>query len=109
MPVGERGILLSGGQRQAIALARTMLSHPKILFLDEPTSSMDLASERQLIAHLSTSLQPEHTVLIATHRHSLLSLVRRLIVIDNGRIRADGPRDEVLAQLSGSNKNVPGQ
>jgi ATP-binding cassette, subfamily C, bacterial LapB len=106
MPVGERGILLSGGQRQAIALARTMISEPKILFLDEPTSSMDLASERQLISHLSTSLGPEHTVLIATHRYSLLSLVTRLIVIDNGRIRADGPRDQVMAQLQAGGKNV---
>ncbi len=109
MPVGERGILLSGGQRQAIALARTMLSRPHILFLDEPTSSMDLASERQLIGHLAASLTPEHTVLIATHRHSLLSLVTRLIVIDNGHIRADGPRDAVLAQLQTGGKNDAAQ
>lgn len=99
MPVGERGNLLSGGQRQAIALARAMLTNPKILFLDEPSSSMDLATERQLIDHLAKSLAPDHTVLIATHRHSLLALVSRLIVIDNGRIIADGPRDAVLAQL----------
>jgi ATP-binding cassette subfamily C protein LapB len=99
MPVGERGFLLSGGQRQAIALARTMLVNPKVLFLDEPSSSMDLATERQLIGHLSKSLAPEHTVLIATHRFSLLKLVSRIIVLDNGRIAADGPRDAVLAQL----------
>jgi ATP-binding cassette subfamily C protein LapB len=99
MPVGERGFLLSGGQRQAVALARTMLINPKILFLDEPSSSMDLATERQLIGHLSRSLAPEHTVLIATHRFSLLNLVTRIIVVDNGRIAADGPRDAVLAQL----------
>lgn len=99
MPVGERGFLLSGGQRQAVALARTMLINPKILFLDEPSSSMDLATERQLIGHLSRSLAPEHTVLIATHRYSLLNLVTRIIVVDNGRIAADGPRDQVLAQL----------
>ncbi|UJQ95778.1 type I secretion system permease/ATPase [Mariluticola halotolerans] len=99
MPVGERGVLLSGGQRQAIALARTMLTNPKILFLDEPSSSMDMATERQLIGNLSRSLAPEHTVLIATHRFSLLNLVNRLIVLDNGRIAADGPRDAVLAQL----------
>lgn len=99
LPVGERGALLSGGQRQAIALARTMLVKPTILFLDEPSSSMDLATERQLITHLSSSLAPEHTVLIATHRHSLLSLVTRLLVIESGRIVADGPRDAVLEQL----------
>ena len=99
MPVGERGALLSGGQRQAIALARTMLVKPTILFLDEPSSSMDLATEKQLISHLSASLAPEHTVLIATHRHSLLSLVSRLLVIENGRIVADGSRDAVLNTL----------
>lgn len=99
MPTGERGALLSGGQRQAIALARTMLIKPTILFLDEPSSSMDLATERQLIGHLSASLAPEHTVIIATHRYSLLSLVTRLIVVDQGRVVADGPRDNVLQQL----------
>jgi ATP-binding cassette subfamily C protein LapB len=99
LPVGERGSLLSGGQRQTIALARTMLVRPTILFLDEPSSSMDLATERQLITHLSASLASHHTVIIATHRHSLLSLVTRLLVIDNGRIVADGPREAVLQQL----------
>lgn len=105
MPVGERGILLSGGQRQAVALARTFLVDPKILFLDEPSSSMDLATERQLIKHLEAGLTPDQTVLIATHRYSLLSLVTRLMVIDNGRLVADGPRDDVLAQLKARGEN----
>ncbi|HWV02037.1 MAG TPA: type I secretion system permease/ATPase [Devosia sp.] len=99
MPVGERGHLLSGGQRQAVALARTLLVNPRVLFLDEPSSSMDLATERQLIGHLSQSLEDDHTVLIATHRFSLLKLVTRIIVLDNGRVAADGERDAVLAQL----------
>ena len=99
MQVGERGVLLSGGQRQAIALARAMLVEPKIMFLDEPSSSMDLATERQLIKHLEGSLMPDQTVLIATHRYSLLSLVTRLMVIDNGKLVADGPKDKVLEQL----------
>lgn len=99
MQVGERGVLLSGGQRQAVALARTMLVEPKILFLDEPSSSMDLATERQLIANLQASLMPEQTVIVATHRYSVLSLVSRLIVLDNGRMVADGPRDQVLESL----------
>ena len=99
MPVGERGHLLSGGQRQAVALARTMLVDPRVLFLDEPSSSMDLATERQLIGHLSKSLEADHTVLIATHRFSLLRLVTRIIVLDNGRVAADGERDTILAQL----------
>lgn len=99
MPVGERGALLSGGQRQAIALARAMLVEPKVMFLDEPSSSMDLATERHLIKQLEQSLMPDQTVLIATHRFSLLSLVTRLLVIDNGKLVADGPKDAVLAQL----------
>lgn len=99
MPVGERGFLLSGGQRQAVALARTMLVNPRVLFLDEPSSSMDLATERQLIGNLSRALAPDHTVLIATHRFSLLKLVTRIIALDNGRIITDGERDAVLAQL----------
>ena len=99
MQVGERGVMLSGGQRQAVALARTLLAEPKILFLDEPSSSMDLATERQLIAHLEESLKPEHTALIATHRFSLLKLVDRIMVVDQGKIVADGPRDAVLQQL----------
>jgi ATP-binding cassette subfamily C protein LapB len=106
MPVGERGILLSGGQRQAVALARTLLVDPRILFLDEPSSSMDLATERQLIAQLDASLTPDQTVLIATHRYSLLSLVTRLMVIDNGRLVADGPKDEVLAALKARGENA---
>jgi ATP-binding cassette, subfamily C, bacterial LapB len=99
MPVGERGRLLSGGQRQAVALARTLLVNPKILFLDEPSSSMDLATERQLIGHLGQALRPDATVIIATHRFSLLKLVTRIIVVDNGKIVADGERDAILAQL----------
>jgi ATP-binding cassette, subfamily C, bacterial LapB len=106
MPVGERGYLLSGGQRQAIALARTFLVEPKILFLDEPSSSMDLATERQLISRIEASLTPEQTVLIATHRFSLLSLVDRLIVLDNGRIIADGAKEAVLAQLKARGENA---
>lgn len=102
MPVGERGALLSGGQRQTIALARAMLADPKILFLDEPSSSMDLATERELIAKLSNSLTDDHTVIIATHRFSLLKLVSRIIVLDNGHIVADGPRDAVLQKLRAS-------
>jgi len=88
-----------GTGEQAVALARTMLVNPRVLFLDEPSSSMDLATERQLIGHLSQSLEDDHTVLIATHRFSLLKLVSRIIVLDNGRIAADGERDAVLAQL----------
>jgi ATP-binding cassette, subfamily C, bacterial LapB len=99
MPVGERGRNLSTGQRQAVAIARAFLIQPKILFLDEPSSSMDLATERLFLARLQESMPREQTLLIATHRFSMLALVDRLIVVEAGRIAADGPKDEVLAAL----------
>lgn len=101
MPVGERGSALSGGQRQSIALARVLIEKPNILVLDEPTSSMDIQSERRLLTLLRDAIAPDQTVLIATHRQSMLELVDRLIVIDQGRIAADGKRDDVLKALAG--------
>lgn len=100
LPVGERGEGLSGGQRQAVALARALLKRPSILVLDEPTSSMDTATERHVIDHLPDFMR-DKTIVLITHRTSLLQLVDRLIVLDRGRIVADGPRQEVLEQLSG--------
>lgn len=97
-PVGERGQLLSGGQRQAVLLARALLLDPPILVLDEPTSAMDNASEEALKARLHTWVQGK-TVLLITHRTSMLSLVDRLIVLDNGQIMADGPKDSVIDAL----------
>ncbi|MCW0002331.1 type I secretion system permease/ATPase [Pararhizobium sp. YC-54] len=99
MPVGERGAQLSGGQRQAVAIARILLRKPKVVFLDEPSGAMDLASERELIEKLSTVFGTDVTVLISTHRHSMLQLTDRLLVLDRGRIVADGPKAEVIAQL----------
>ena len=99
MPVGERGRLLSTGQRQAVALARAFLIRPRILFLDEPSSSMDFATERTFLQRLSASMPADQTVLVATHRFSLLALVDRLLVVENGRLVADGPKDAVLAAL----------
>ena len=92
--VGERGEALSGGQRQAIAIARALLLDPPILILDEPTSFMDNAAEARLKARLAEQLAGR-TLLLITHRASLLSLVDRLIVLDAGRLVADGPREEV--------------
>ena len=102
MPVGERGSRLSGGQRQAVAIARLLLRQPKIVFLDEPSSSMDLASERELISRLEPAFDESTTLIIATHRHSMLALVNRLIVIDQGKVVADGPKDAVISQLQGT-------
>ncbi|CDZ56243.1 type I secretion system permease/ATPase [Neorhizobium galegae] len=99
MPVGERGSNLSSGQKQALAIARLLLTKPKIVFLDEPSGAMDLASERHLLAKLSTAFSRETTLLIATHRFSMLELCDRLVVIDKGRIVADGPKAAVLEAM----------
>jgi ATP-binding cassette subfamily C protein LapB len=98
MQVGERGECLSGGQRQAVALARALLLEPPVLLLDEPTSSMDNATEGRLKEALRDYI-PGRTLLIITHRASLLDLVERLVVLDRGRVVADGPRDEILEAL----------
>ncbi|MFL6745952.1 MAG: type I secretion system permease/ATPase [Sphingomicrobium sp.] len=100
LPVGERGSRLSGGQRALLVLARALVSPSKMLFLDEPTGSMDTQTELYFIEHLKTALAPDQSLVVATHRHNMLSILTRLIVIDNGKILADGPRDEVLKHLS---------
>lgn len=97
--VGERGSHLSGGQRQAVALARALLRDPPILLLDEPTSAMDNSAENRFKQQLQAIL-PGKTLLLVTHRTSLLSLVDRLIVLDGGKLVADGPKDEVLKALA---------
>jgi ATP-binding cassette subfamily C protein LapB len=106
MPVGERGKGLSGGQRQAVALARMLLRDPEVLFLDEPSSSMDSATEERLVKQLSAWAGPNRTIIVCTHRGLFLTLVSRLIVLDGGKIVADGPRDQVLAMLN-RNKTEP--
>ncbi len=104
LPVGERGSRLSGGQRALLVLARALVSPSKILFLDEPTGSMDTQTELYFIEHLKTGLAPDQALVVATHRHNMLSIVSRLIVIDGGKILADGPRDEVLKHLTDAAK-----
>nr|WP_267955277.1 type I secretion system permease/ATPase [Halomonas ethanolica] len=98
LQVGERGQMLSGGQRQAVAIARAMVHDPQILLLDEPTSSMDHASEEAFKANLKQYGEGK-TLIVVTHRTSLLSLVDRIIVIDAGKVVADGPRDKVVEAL----------
>jgi ATP-binding cassette subfamily C protein LapB len=100
LPVGERGSLLSGGQRSLLVLARALVTPSKLLYLDEPTGSMDTQTEMYFIEHLKTALAPDQALLVSTHRHNMLSIVNRLIVIDAGKIIADGPRDEVLKNLT---------
>ncbi|MDX6750860.1 type I secretion system permease/ATPase [Geminicoccaceae bacterium 1502E] len=98
--VGERGELLSGGQRQAVAIARAVLLEPPILVLDEPTSAMDNGAEARFMARMAKEI-PGRTLLLVTHRASLLALVDRLIVMDGGRLVADGPKERVLKALAG--------
>jgi len=100
LPVGERGSRLSGGQRSLLVLARALVTPSKLLFLDEPTGSMDTQTEMYFIEHLKTALAPDQTLIVSTHRHNMLSIINRLIVIDAGKIIADGPRDEVMNHLS---------
>lgn len=98
MPISERGESLSGGQRQAIAIARAVLLDPPVLLLDEPTSAMDHTSEAQLKERIRHFAQHK-TMIVVTHRSSLMDLADRIIVMDAGKIVADGPRDAVIAAL----------
>lgn len=98
MLIGERGESLSGGQRQAVGIARAVLNDAPILLLDEPSSAMDHQSEDILKARLRR-FTTSKTVILVTHRTSLLELVDRLIVIDNGQIMADGPKAQVVEAL----------
>lgn len=93
--LADRGESLSGGQRQAIAMARALTGSPPLLVFDEPTSAMDVQTEARLIKRLAVELA-DRTLLLITHRPPMLRLVDRVIIMDGGRIVADGPRDEVL-------------
>jgi ATP-binding cassette subfamily C protein LapB len=107
-PVGEMGQSLSGGQRQLVALARSLLLNPQVLLLDEPTSGMDMQTERLFLQRLEVATQGR-TVVIVTHRFSVLEQIDRLIVVDSGQIVADGPKDEVLRALQANNSPAPGK
>jgi ATP-binding cassette, subfamily C, bacterial LapB len=95
---GERGRNLSGGQRGFLVLARALASPSKLLFLDEPTGAMDMRTEKAFVEKLGSALFPGQTLIVSTHRHAVLALCDRLIVMDRGRIVADGPRDQIMAQ-----------
>ncbi|MFU2114967.1 type I secretion system permease/ATPase [[Pasteurella] aerogenes] len=98
MPLGENGLGLSGGQKQLVALARLTLRDPRVVLLDEPTSDLDQGSEikaLQSLAHWAKN----RTMIVVTHRPQVLQIVNRIIVMDNGKVIMDGPRDAVLARL----------
>jgi ATP-binding cassette subfamily C protein LapB len=98
MHIGERGSGLSGGQRQGVSIARAMLGNPRVLIMDEPSNSMDNVTEMQLKSQLKEYAQ-DKTFILITHKASMLDIVDRLIVLDNGRVIADGEKNEVIAAL----------
>jgi ATP-binding cassette subfamily C protein LapB len=99
MPVGERGEALSGGQRQTVALARALITDPPILVLDEPTHAMDHSAEERLKTQMQTELAGK-TIIIITHRESLLSVINTLVVMDSGKVVAVGPKELVLKAIA---------
>jgi len=98
MLVGERGESLSGGQRQGVAIARAVINDPPILLLDEPTSSMDYSSEEDIKRRLIDYAR-DKTVVLVSHRTSMLDMAQRIIVMDGGKIMADGPKEQVVNAL----------
>ena len=100
MPVGERGAFLSGGQRQSIAIARAILQNYPIVLFDEPTSAMDSSTETQFIKNIKEYLKGK-TMVLVTHKTSLLSLVDHIVVMEDGKSVLSGTKDEVIEKLSG--------
>jgi ATP-binding cassette subfamily C protein LapB len=100
LPVGEGGGLLSGGQRQLVALARCLITRPQIMLLDEPTSSMDAQSEAAFLRQLKGACVG-CTLVVVTHRPAVLELIDRIVVVDQGRVVMDGPKAAVLNALAG--------
>ncbi|HHC7386039.1 TPA: ATP-binding cassette domain-containing protein, partial [Vibrio parahaemolyticus] len=95
---GEGGAMLSGGQRQAVTIARAFLGRPPVLLMDEPTSAMDNRSEMH-IKHQLAQLKPSETLILITHKTSMLDIVDRVIVMEKGSVIADGPKSQVLNDL----------
>ncbi|RUM64121.1 MAG: type I secretion system permease/ATPase [Sulfurimonas sp.] len=100
MPIGEQGYGLSGGQRQSVTIARAFVNDAAIIMLDEPSNAMDSSTEQLLLSRLSEEIQGKTTIVV-THKTSLMALVDRLIVIDNGKVVMDGPKENVLKALKG--------
>lgn len=106
MPISEGGRSLSGGQKQAIGLARAMIRKPKIIFMDEPTAHFDVRSEAEFLDRLKSIAMSDMTIIVSTHRPSLLTLVNRILVFEQGKLVADGPRESVLASLQAGAKRA---
>jgi ATP-binding cassette subfamily C protein LapB len=106
-PISEGGKGLSGGQRQLVAFTRLVLTDPSILLLDEPTATMDDEQESRCLRVLAEEAAKGKTLIVVTHKPSLLPLVQRVIVVAGNRIVLDGPRDEVLKKISQANAPAP--
>jgi len=102
--IAEGGKGLSGGQRQIVGLTRMLLARPTLLLLDEPTASMDPDLERAILKNLFENLPKETTIVVSTHKTTLLNYIGRLMVMDKGAIVIDGPKDAVLSELA-KNRN----
>jgi ATP-binding cassette subfamily C protein LapB len=100
LPILEGGRGLSGGQRQLVGLTRLLLAKPRVLILDEPTAAMDGDLESYVMHNMFTMTPTDSVILLATHKRTMLKLVSRIIVVDQGRIMLDAPRDEALARLN---------
>jgi PrtD family type I secretion system ABC transporter len=114
-PIGEGGTALSGGMRQRIGLARALYGDPRLIILDEPNANLDEEGERALAKALETMKAAGRTVVMITHRPSILANVDKVLVMTFGQVLAFGPRDEVIAKMRGnkvavvSNKSAPAQ
>ena len=101
MPIGERGAGLSGGQRQSVGIARSMMQDSSIMIMDEPSNAMDQTTESRLLAKLKVKLA-EETVLLITQKFSILDMTKRIIVMHHSKVLLDGPKDQVTKQLGGA-------
>ncbi len=98
--ISEGGKGLSGGQRQLVGLTRMLLANPKIIVLDEPTASMDGALEEQVLEHLFNGMDKNSVVVMATHKSGVMKHVNRIIVMENGKLAMDGPKEKVIEELN---------
>ena len=104
--IPEGGESISGGQKQLVALTRVVIGNKRIILLDEPTASMDEGTERQIIGMFKNRLNNDQTMIVVTHKPIVLNMVDRIIILTPEGIVLDGPRDEVLQQISPKNNSV---